>query len=304
MSAARIAIAPITTPSWVHEAVTAGGGEVTDVSQATGLIWSAAYSIEALENLLLENPHIDWVQLPFAGSEAFMHLVNHDRVWTCGKGVYAEPVAEHALGLLLAGFRHIGNYAREKSWTAPVGRNLLGANITILGGGGITTSLVRLLQPFHCNITVVRLSAEPLAGVQTVVGTENLVDALVGADAVVVALALTPDTEGILGRNEFELMEKHAWVVNVGRGRHIVTEDLVWALQEGEIGGAALDVTSPEPLPDEHPLWSLANCIITPHIGNTPAMAVPLLSARISENVHRYVTGEPLVGCIDPELGY
>jgi phosphoglycerate dehydrogenase-like enzyme len=288
----------------VHDAVVAGGGEIADISQATGLVWSAAYAIEALENLLLENPHINWVQLPFAGSEAFMHLVNHDRVWTCGKGVYAEPVAELALGLLLAGFRQIGNYAREKSWTAPVGQNLLGANITILGGGGITTSLVRLLQPFYCNITVVRLSAEPLEGVQTVVGTENLVDALVGADAVVVALALTPDTEGILGRNEFELMEKHAWVVNVGRGRHIVTDDLVWALQEGEIGGAALDVTSPEPLPDEHPLWSLANCIITPHIGNTPAMAVPLLSARISENVHRYVAGESLVGCIDPELGY
>jgi phosphoglycerate dehydrogenase-like enzyme len=304
MTAARIAVAPSTTPDWVHDAVTAGGGEVTDISQATGLVWSAAYSIEALENLLIEHPHIDWVQLPFAGSEAFMHLVNHDRVWTCGKGVYAEPVAEHALGLLLAGFRHIGNYARQKSWTAPVGRNLLGANITILGGGGITTSLVRLLQPFDCNITVVRLSAEPLEGAQTVVGTENLVDAIVGADAVVVALALTPDTEGILGRNEFELMEKHAWVVNVGRGRHIVTEDLVWALQEGEIGGAALDVTSPEPLPDEHPLWSLPNCIITPHIGNTPAMAVPLLSARITENVHRYVAGEPLVGCIDPELGY
>jgi phosphoglycerate dehydrogenase-like enzyme len=185
-----------------------------------------------------------------------------------------------------------------------VGQNLLGANITILGGGGITTSLVRLLEPFHCNITVVRLSAEPLEGVHTVVGPKHLVDAIVGADAVVVALALTPDTEGILGRNEFELMEKHAWVVNVGRGRHIVTDDLVWALQEGEIGGAALDVTNPEPLPNEHPLWSMPNCIITPHIGNTPAMAVPLLSARIAENVQRYVAGEPLVGCIDPELGY
>ena len=136
------------------------------------------------------------------------------------------------------------------------------------------------------------------------VGPEHLVDAIVGADAVVVALALTPDTEGILGRNEFELMEKHAWVVNVGRGRHIVTDDLVWALQEGEIGGAALDVTNPEPLPNEHPLWSMPNCIITPHIGNTPAMAVPLLSARIAENVQRYVASEPLVGCINPELGY
>lgn len=304
MSFSRIAVEPSTSPQWVSDAVVAGGGEVVDIASATGLVWSAAYSIDALESLLLENPHINWVQLPFAGSEAFMYLVNHDRIWTCGKGVYAEPVAEHALGLLLASFRHIGNYARQTSWTGPVGQNLLGANITILGGGGITASLVRLLQPFFCNITVVRLSAEPLEGVNTVVGPESLVDAIVGADAVVVALALTPDTEGILGRNEFELMEKHAWVVNVGRGRHIVTDDLVWALQEGEIGGAALDVTNPEPLPEGHPLWAMPNCIITPHIGNTPAMAVPLLSARIAENVRRYVNGEPLVGCIDPELGY
>jgi len=304
MSFSRIAVEPSTSPQWVSDAVVAGGGEVVDIASATGLVWSAAYSIDALESLLSENPHINWVQLPFAGSEAFMYLVNHDRIWTCGKGVYAEPVAEHALGLLLAGFRHIGNYARQTSWTGPVGQNLLGANITILGGGGITASLVRLLQPFFCSITVVRLSAEPLEGVNTVVGPESLVDAIVGADAVVVALALTPDTEGILGRNEFELMEKHAWVVNVGRGRHIVTDDLVWALQEGEIGGAALDVTNPEPLPEGHPLWAMPNCIITPHIGNTPAMAVPLLSARIAENVRRYVNGEPLVGCIDPELGY
>jgi phosphoglycerate dehydrogenase-like enzyme len=304
MSFSRIAVEPSTSPQWVSDAVVAGGGEVVEIASATGLVWSAAYSIDALESLLSENPHINWVQLPFAGSEAFMYLVNHDRIWTCGKGVYAEPVAEHALGLLLAGFRHIGNYARQTSWTGPVGQNLLGANITILGGGGITASLVRLLQPFFCNITVVRLSAEPLEGVNTVVGPESLVDAIVGADAVVVALALTPDTEGILGRNEFELMEKHAWVVNVGRGRHIVTDDLVWALQEGEIGGAALDVTNPEPLPEGHPLWAMPNCIITPHIGNTPAMAVPLLSARIAENVRRYVNGEPLVGCIDPELGY
>jgi phosphoglycerate dehydrogenase-like enzyme len=132
----------------------------------------------------------------------------------------------------------------------------------------------------------------------------NLIDALVGADVVVVALALTPDTDGILSRGEFEQMESHAWVVNVGRGRHIVTDDLVWALREGVIGGAALDVTDPEPLPAGHPLWSLPNCIITPHVGNTPEMAVPLLSERISENVRRFATGDELVGAIHPELGY
>ena len=119
-----------------------------------------------------------------------------------------------------------------------------------------------------------------------------------------VALALTADTVGMLSRNEFEVMEGHAWIVNVARGRHIVTDDLVWALTNGVIGGAALDVTDPEPLPDDHPLWSLPNCIITPHVGNTPDMAVPLLSERIAVNVRRFASGDDLLGPIHVELGY
>ncbi|MFM9083623.1 MAG: NAD(P)-dependent oxidoreductase, partial [Actinomycetota bacterium] len=85
---------------------------------------------------------------------------------------------------------------------------------------------------------------------------------------------------------------------------HIVTDELVWALSNGVIGGAALDVTDPEPLPEGHPLWSMGNCIITPHVGNTPAMAVPLLGERIRENVARWVSGRPLIGPIDPDAGY
>ena len=95
-----------------------------------------------------------------------------------------------------------------------------------------------------------------------------------------------------------------AWIVNVGRGRLIVTDDLVAALREGRIGGATLDVTDPEPLPKEHPLWSLDNCLITPHIGNTRAMAVPLLSERITTNCRLFAAGEPLIGLVDVTLGY
>jgi phosphoglycerate dehydrogenase-like enzyme len=99
-------------------------------------------------------------------------------------------------------------------------------------------------------------------------------------------------------------MDPHGWLVNVARGAHVVTDDLVGALEHGVIGGAALDVTDPEPLPDGHPLWSLANCIITPHVANTPEMALPLLSARITDNVRRWSRGEPLLGLVDPALGY
>ena len=87
-------------------------------------------------------------------------------------------------------------------------------------------------------------------------------------------------------------------------GRHIVTDDLVWALRNRAIGGAGLDVTDPEPLPADHPLWRMANCIITPHVGNTPEMAVPLLSERITTNVRRWVAGDDLVGPVFVDLGY
>jgi phosphoglycerate dehydrogenase-like enzyme len=107
-----------------------------------------------------------------------------------------------------------------------------------------------------------------------------------------------------MGKRQFEAMQSHAWLVNVGRGKQIVTDDLVWALKTGEIGGAALDVTDPEPLPVGHPLWSMPNCIITPHVGNTAEMVPPLLALRIAENVRRFAAGEQLIGIIDQTVGY
>ena len=301
----RIAIAPESSPAWITDAVVAGGAVVTSPADATAAVWTAARDADGLKAFIEANDHLEWIQVPFAGVERFLPVIDDSRTWTCGKGVYAEPVAEHALALALAGLRNVADYARAKTWTGPVGRNLLGASVTIVGGGGITGSLIRLLTPFHCNITVVRRTVEHVEGADTVVGTENLVDALVGADVVFLALSLTPETVGLIGRPEFELMESHAWIVNVARGGHIVMDDLVWALQNGIIGGAAIDVTDPtEPLPDGHPLWDLPNCIITPHVGNTPEMAVPLLSERITTNVQRYIAGEELIGLVDVRQGY
>ncbi len=121
---------------------------------------------------------------------------------------------------------------------------------------------------------------------------------------VILALALTPETSGIIDRRRLELLPPHAWLVNVARGAHVVTDDLVKVLAEGRIGGAALDVTDPEPLPAEHALWSEPRCLITPHTANTPEMAVPLLTARVTENVRRWITGEELLGPVDPVAGY
>ena len=300
----RVAVAPVVTAEWIVEAVVSGGGHVVDPATAEALVWTDPQDPGGLERLLDAHPGIGWVQLPYAGVENFIHLVDHDRRWTCGKGVYAAPVAELALALALAGMRGLNHYGRATSWSGPLGRNLVGARVTVLGGGGITEAFLGLLRPFECHVTVVRAHVQEMTGADEVLEADRYVDALPGADLVLLALPLTPETEGIIGRSELESMERHAWLVNVARGRHIVTDELVAALRDGVIGGAALDVTDPEPLPASHPLWSMANCLITPHVGNTPEMARPLFSARISANVKRYAQGEDLIGPIDPDLGY
>lgn len=304
MASPRLALAPDPGVTWLADAIRAGGGEIVPPPECEGIIWSDPRDPDALAATLREAPTARWVQLPFAGIENFTHLLDREREWTCGKGVYAEPVAEMALTLALAGLRGFGTYARADSWCGPQGRNLLGARVTVLGGGGITESLVRLLGPFGCEVTVVRRQQTEMPGVERVLPADEYRAALGDADVVVLALALTPGTRGMIGRDELALMRSHAWLVNVARGGHVVTADLVEALRDGVIGGAGLDVTDPEPLPADHPLWSLPNCLITPHVGNTPEMAVPLLAARVTENVRRFARGDALIGPVDVDAGY
>jgi len=285
-------------------AITAGGGHIVPVEKAEALMWTTPRYADELEAVLAGNEHITWVQLPYAGIEPFVHLVDDHRTWTCGKGIFAEPVAELALTLALAGMRGLGTYAKSTTWLGESGRNLIGARVTILGGGGISSALVRMLKPFNCHITVVRNRVEEMEGVDQVLAADRYVDALAGADLVVLALPLTADTEEMISLTELEMMESHAWIVNVARGKHIVTDDLVWALQNGVIGGAGLDVTHPEPLPDDHPLWTLPNCIITPHVGATLEMEEPLLADRITTNIKRFGKDKKLHGVVYPDLGY
>ncbi len=306
MTAPRIALGPAATRSWLAAALEAGGARLVEPGEAEALVWAAHDAAEELDEVLMANPGIGWVQLPFAGIDPYVELVarHADRTWTSGKGVYAEPVAELALTLLLAGFRGLATYATATTWGGPLGRNLGGARVVVVGGGGITESFLRLLGPFGCATTVVRRTPAPVPGATVVVGTDRLDEVLDGADAVVLALALTPETIGLFDRRRLDLLADGAWLVNVARGRHVVTDDLVAALRGGKLGGAGLDVTDPEPLPDGHPLWSMPGVLITPHVGNTPDMAVPLLSARVTDNIARFAAGGPLVGPVDPAAGY
>lgn len=303
-------------PDWAVEAVRRGGGRVlprdvdgNGVGSPDGVIWVTGSPAGLLE-LIGQYPSLRWAQLPMAGVEGLAEagLFADPRAshltWTCAKGSFGQPVAEHALALALAGLRQLKVRAEARSWGPQMGLSLYDAPVTVLGAGGITLELLALLKPFRCQVTVVRRSAVPVPGAHRTVTTAHLDDVLPSALVVFVAPALVPSTVNIISARELSLMRPDAWLVNVGRGRHVDTAALVDALTRRAIGGAALDVTEPEPLPDGHPLWSLDNCLITPHTANTRHMSQPLLAERIEDNVRRLAGGRPLVGTVDTVAGY
>jgi phosphoglycerate dehydrogenase-like enzyme len=302
----RILLAPHATRTFLAEAVLAGGGTVvTAPEDADAVVWTSPRRAAELRTLLNGHPNIRWVQLPWAGIEHLVDALDDKRCFTAGQGVYAREVAEHALALVLACRRDLKLRARATGWQEPSGLTLWGARVTLFGAGGIAQAFAALLAPFEVKLTVVRRKpVPPPFAADRVLGLADRIPALAVADAVVLALALTPETEGIIGAAELEAMKPSACLINVARGKHVDTAALVTALQQRTIHSAALDVTDPEPLPEGHPLFGLDNCLITPHCANTPEMAVPVLSARVTENVRRFARGEPLLGRVDVEAGY
>jgi phosphoglycerate dehydrogenase-like enzyme len=299
-----VTVAPRSAPFAV-EAVEAGGGAVVTLTDdPKALVWLDSHDVGGLAAALAAAPGLRWVQLPSAGVESMTEVIDKARIWTCAKGAYAQPVAEHALTLTLAGLRLLPTRIAARSWGAQGGTSLFGERVTILGGGGITRSLLELLAPFEVEATVVNRSGNPVPGAVRTVPVSELDSTLSDALVVVLALSLTRETRGIVGAKQLDLMEQTAWLVNVARGGHVDTDALVDALREGSIAGAALDVTDPEPLPDGHALWDLSNCIITPHTADTIEMVLPLLAERIRTNVAHFAAGETLVGLVDSEAGY
>ena len=304
--APRIALGPSET-AFAVDALRAGGGEVVALGdEPEALVWTSPRHVDELKGVLASTPTLRWVQLPFAGVERHVAagLIDSSLVWTCAKGSYAKPVAEHALALALAGLRRLHERIVATSWGKEAGTSLYGAEVAILGGGGIAVELLRLLEPFGVHATVVRRNPEPVTGAARTVGPESKIEAVRSKLVVFVALALTEQTRGIVDAATMEATGPRGWLVNVARGAHVDTAALLDALDSGTLGGAALDVTDPEPLPDGHPLWSAPNCIITPHSADTWEMIMPLLAERIRTNVERFAAGLALVGVVDPESGY
>jgi D-3-phosphoglycerate dehydrogenase len=281
-------------------AVESAGGSVVSLSQADGVVWNGTKP-DSLPDLPRS---VRWVQLPSAGVEPWMERISATPqvTFTSAAGAYAPQVAEHALALLLAGVRGVAASARQKTWEIPAHDTLAGATVAIIGAGGIGRALITRLGSFAVEVIAVTRRGHDVPGAARTLPADRLDEIWDAADHFVIAAPATDATRHLVGAPELAKMRSHAWIVNVARGSLIDSDALAEALRERRIGGAALDVTEPEPLPDGHPLWDLA--LITPHIANPEHALTRRLAERVHENVTRLASGEALLAQIDPERGY
>lgn len=278
--------------------------------------------------LLARASRLRWVQAPTASLEhyIFPELVAHPCILTNMRGLFSDVIAEQVFGYILCFARNLHLYVRNQlaSRWAPVGgedqrvssttgpgvvnaidrahRPLADATLGIVGLGSIGSAVARLGLAFGMKVVAVDpVRTEAPEGIASVWTTERLPDLLAASDYVVIAAPHTPATKHLFRRPQLLQMKRSAYLINVGRGAIVHLADLTAALQAGEIAGAGLDVFEIEPLPPDHPLWSLPNVILTPHVaGYSPQIAARHL-ALLLDNIGRFWRGEPLRNVVDKE---
>jgi phosphoglycerate dehydrogenase-like enzyme len=220
------------------------------------------------------------------------------------------PIAEHAIAMTLALARGLPRFIRQQQagqWREDSSgmREVGGRTLLAVGLGGIGTEVARRAHGLGMRVTAIRNSSREGPSFVSKVGLPSELLAFAAeADVVVNATPLTPETTGIFDKAFFAAMPKGGYFISVGRGQSTVTDDLVAALRSGQLGGAGLDVTDPEPLPAGHPLWAEPNVIITPHLSASSDAQAERSWILVAENLRRYVAGEPLLNVVDIQRGY
>jgi phosphoglycerate dehydrogenase-like enzyme len=285
-------------------AVERAGGRVVGLDDARVLVWIG--TVDAFPDL---PEHIEWVALKTAGIEEYVDAGTLDdrRLWTNASGFYADNVAEHALALLLAGLRQI-NSAVVRHWDKQsidtAVRSLHGSTVAIIGAGGIANSLIPRLNASGARVIAVNRSGRPVDGAAVTLPSDRTGEVWGQTDHVVLAAPATAETRHLINAESLAALPSHAWVVNVARGPLVDQNALVTALREGQIAGAALDVTDPEPPADDDPLWSLPNVIITPHVANPSSGLTRTMAPWLAENIRRYLAGEEMLARVTPGSDY
>ena len=254
---------------------------------------------------------LKWVQSVGVGFETMLYteMIESDVVITNTAGAFDAAMAEHVLALILSWTRGVIAAERNRStrhYTREIAvSQIAGRRACVLGLGTIGRKISSHLHRFGMRVTAVDAQvATPPEGVEEVVGPDRLHGVLGQSDFVVVALPLTDGTRGLVDQKCFEAMPSHGYVVNIARGPIINERDLIEALQSGKIGGAGLDVYEEEPLPEDSPLWSIDNAVITPHLAGLSSEGRDNMRRIFCENLRRYTSGEALMNVVDKEKGY
>jgi len=262
-----------------------------------------------LLDLLARAPRLRWIQSSSAGVEdlASPVLREHDVILTNAAGVFDAALAESVLGFLLAFSGRVLEDARAEpgAWSQDPIRRLGGTVALVVGAGSIGTETGRLLRSAGLRVRGIARTRRPPDDVfESIVGPDALHQELAGADHVVNVLPTTPATHRFFDAATFEAMKPGAIFVNIGRGTTVDEPALIRALEEGRIGGAALDVFEREPLPADNPLWRMPNVLVSPHRAGDHEGWEDDVVAVFVDNLRRFVAGKPLRNVVDVAVGY
>jgi len=269
------------------------------------------------EEILSKGPRLHWVQVYTAGVDRCVPnpgIRNGEKLLTNGQRIASPALAEHAIALMMALVRGLDLYHSnqlKKTWQSEAGMarddfmELDGRTVLVVGLGGIGTQAAKKAHGLGMRVIATRGSRREGPDYVEYVGlADEMVRLAAQADVVINTTPLTPATRGMFNAEFFTAMKPTAYFVSVGRGASTVTDDLVAALKNGELAGAGLDVTDPEPLSANHPLWTMPRVIITPHMAGRSDKGRERLFLLVQENLRRYVAGEPMLSVVEIERGY
>lgn len=276
----------------------------------TDALYVYAFRSTALARAWHAADRLRWLHVAAAGVDPvlFPELVASDVTLTNARGVFDQPIAEYVLGTIIAfakDFPGSWRLQQQHVWRHRDGENVAGNQVHIVGTGPIGRAIARLLRAVGMRVTGVgrrAREADPDFGV--VYPSAELPERLPEAGYVVAVAPLTAETSGMFDATAFAAMRPSARFVNVGRGELVVTDDLINALQAGELAAAALDVCDPEPLPADSPLWRMTNVFVSPHMAGDVRGWREQLGAGFAENFRRWRDGLPLRNVVDKQLGY
>lgn len=254
-----------------------------------------------------QNPNLKWFHSFSAGMDPLMksEIASLPILISSSSGIHSITIAETVMGYILAynrTFPFMFQKQREHVWAKGMTRmpmEAFGKTLGIVGAGAIGVELAKRAKAFGMYTIGLRRQPTPMPCYDEMLSNANLDELLSRSDYVVVATPLTPETRHMIGKTQFAQMRPNAVIINVARGAVIDQEALIEALQNGAIAGAALDVTDPEPLPADSPLWDMDNVIITPHMSADAPILVQWATDFFCDNIKRYLAGETLRNQMD-----